>query len=103
MIRETCACYTPKEGNCIYQAKCPFLHSMYYRDKEVRFESKRCDYFESHVLPADKELYSLYFNESLKISDILKKGLSLNRYSLCHSCFFTGHKLSGRFGSFTDI
>ncbi|PFI75788.1 cysteine-rich VLP protein [Bacillus cereus] len=59
LIRETCACYTLEEGNCIYQAKCPFLRSVYYRDKEVKFESKRCDYFETHVLPADKEVYSL--------------------------------------------
>ncbi|WP_205753525.1 cysteine-rich VLP protein [Bacillus cereus] len=63
LVRETCACYTPKEGNCVYQAKCPFLQSMYYRDKEVKFESKRCEYFETYVLPADKELYALYFNE----------------------------------------
>lgn len=63
LIRETYDCFTPKGGNCIYQAKCPFLHSVCYRDKEVKFESKRCDYFETHVLPADKELYALYFRE----------------------------------------
>ncbi|KFN03888.1 conjugal transfer protein [Bacillus clarus] len=90
LIRNTCACYTPKEGNCIYQAKCPFLHSMYYRDREVKFESKRCDYFETHVLPADKELYALYFNEGQggKVCEVcsghfVAKG---NRAKYCDAC-----------------
>lgn len=90
LVRETCACYTPKEGNCVYQAKCPFLHSMYYREKEVEFESKRCDYFETHVLPAGKELYLLYFNEGQKgkvcevcNNHFIAKG---NRAKYCDGC-----------------
>ncbi|OUB32232.1 hypothetical protein BK739_07315 [Bacillus thuringiensis serovar pirenaica] len=90
LVRETCACYTPKEGNCVYQEKCPFLHSMCYRGKEVKFESKRCDYFETHVLPADKELHALYFNEgqSGKVCGVcnnyfIAKG---NRAKYCDGC-----------------
>ncbi|WP_353958395.1 cysteine-rich VLP protein [Bacillus sp. DX4.1] len=90
LVRDTCACYTSKEGNCIYQEKCPFLNSLYYRDKEVKFESKRCDYFEKHVLPADKELYALYFNEGQngKVCAVcndhfIAKG---NRAKYCDSC-----------------
>lgn len=63
LVRETCACYTPKGGNCIVETTCPFLNTVSYRGKEVAFESKHCDYFKKYVLPADKELHALYFSD----------------------------------------
>ncbi|MEY8347917.1 hypothetical protein AALF16_06275 [Bacillus cereus] len=57
---------------------------------EVKFESKRCDYFEKHVLPADKELYELYFNDGQngKVCEVcnghfIAKG---NRAKFCGDC-----------------
>ncbi|MBM7364592.1 hypothetical protein [Priestia taiwanensis] len=64
LIRATCAGYTTKGGNCLYKGSCPFFNEQEYRDKTIPFESKRCSYFETHVLPGDTELHAIYFNDN---------------------------------------
>jgi hypothetical protein len=91
LIRNTCAGYTTKGDNCLYAGNCPFFNEQEYRNKPLPFESKRCGYFETHVLPADAELHAIYFNDNTQNGKVCAECnghfiANGNRAKYCEGC-----------------